>query len=69
MVDDTSQQLETTNSSTTQIIETTTQEVTTIENRYYISSKYIDIQEFNNATRGHWNIEKFYSLILQYNLL
>lgn len=32
-------------------------EVTTIENRYYISSKYVNIAEFNNATRGHWNIE------------
>lgn len=32
-------------------------EITTAENRYYISSKYVDIQEFNNATRGHWNIE------------
>lgn len=32
-------------------------EITTIENRYYISSKYVNVQEFNNATRGHWNIE------------
>lgn len=32
-------------------------DVTTVENRYYISSKYVDINEFNNATRGHWNIE------------
>ncbi len=31
--------------------------VTTIENRYYISSKYVDIAEFNTVTRGHWNIE------------
>lgn len=32
-------------------------EVKTIENRYYISSKYVNIQEFNEVTRGHWNIE------------
>lgn len=32
-------------------------DVTTVERRYYISSKYVDINEFNNATRGHWNIE------------
>ena len=32
-------------------------EVTSIENRYYISSKYVDINEFNTVTRGHWNIE------------
>lgn len=32
-------------------------EITTVENRYYISSKYVNIEEFNNATRGHWNIE------------
>ena len=32
-------------------------EVTTVENRYYISSKYINVDEFDNATRGHWNIE------------
>lgn len=32
-------------------------EITTTENRYYISSKYVDIDEFNNVTRGHWNIE------------
>ncbi len=32
-------------------------DVTTVENRYYISSKYVDIAEFNTATRGHWNIE------------
>ncbi len=31
--------------------------VTTVENRYYISSKQVNIQEFNLATRGHWNIE------------
>ncbi len=32
-------------------------EVTTVENRYYISSKYVNIKEFNDVTRGHWNIE------------
>ena len=32
-------------------------EITTVENRYYISSKYVNIEEFNNATRGHWSIE------------
>ena len=32
-------------------------EITTVENRYYISSKYVNIKEFNEATRGHWNIE------------
>lgn len=32
-------------------------EISTVENRYYISSKYVNISEFNNATRGHWNIE------------
>lgn len=32
-------------------------EITTVENRYYISSKYVNIEEFNEATRGHWNIE------------
>ena len=32
-------------------------EITTIENRYYISSKYVNIKEFNEVTRGHWNIE------------
>lgn len=32
-------------------------EIITVENRYYISSKYVNIEEFNNATRGHWNIE------------
>ena len=32
-------------------------DVTTVERRYYISSKYVNINEFNNATRGHWNIE------------
>ena len=28
-----------------------------MENRYYISSKYVNIKEFNEVTRGHWNIE------------
>lgn len=32
-------------------------EVTTIENRYYISSRQINIKEFNTVTRGHWNVE------------
>lgn len=32
-------------------------EITTVEKRYYISSKYVDILEFNNATRGHWDVE------------
>lgn len=31
--------------------------VTTVENRYYISSKGVNIQEFNLATRGHWKVE------------
>lgn len=31
--------------------------ITTIENRYYISSKPVNIEEFNLATRGHWSIE------------
>ena len=31
--------------------------VTTTENRYYISSRQVNIQEFNLATRGHWQIE------------
>lgn len=32
-------------------------EVTSVEKRYYISSKYVDIEEFDRATRGHWNVE------------
>ena len=32
-------------------------EITTIENRYYISSRNVNIVEFNEATRGQWNIE------------
>jgi len=32
-------------------------EVTTIENRYYISSHQVNVKEFNYVTRGHWNIE------------
>lgn len=31
--------------------------VTTTENRYYISSRQVNIQEFNLVTRGHWQIE------------
>lgn len=32
-------------------------EVTTVETRYYISSRHVNIIEFNIATREHWNIE------------
>ncbi len=32
-------------------------EVTSVESRYYISSKQVNIEEFNLATRGHWAIE------------
>ena len=32
-------------------------EVTTVENRYYISSRQVNINEFNIATRNHWSIE------------
>ena len=31
--------------------------VSTIENRYYISSRQVNIEEFNSATREHWSIE------------
>lgn len=31
--------------------------VTTIENRYYISSRTVNITEFNTATREHWSVE------------
>lgn len=31
--------------------------VTTIENRYYISSRQVNIEKFNIATRGHWSVE------------
>lgn len=31
--------------------------VTTTENRYYISSKQVNIKEFSIATREHWNVE------------
>lgn len=31
--------------------------VTTVENRYYISSKQVNIKEFSIATRQHWSIE------------
>ena len=30
---------------------------TVVEERYYISSRQVNISEFNNATRKHWNIE------------
>lgn len=32
-------------------------EETTIEKRYYISSRNVNIKEFESAVRGHWNIE------------
>lgn len=32
-------------------------EITTVENRYYISSKQVNIEEFHLATRGHWEVE------------
>lgn len=32
-------------------------EVTTTENRYYISSRLVNIVEFNTVTRQHWSIE------------
>ncbi len=32
-------------------------EVTTVENRYYISSRQVNINEFSIATREHWSIE------------
>lgn len=32
-------------------------EVTTVENRYYISSRTVNINEFNKVTRGHWSVE------------
>lgn len=32
-------------------------EVTTTECRYYISSKFVNIEELELATRGHWSIE------------
>ncbi len=31
--------------------------VTTVEKRYYISSKLVNIKEFSIATRGHWAVE------------
>lgn len=36
---------------------TITKEVTTVEKRYYISSKQVNVKEFDLATRGHWSIE------------
>lgn len=38
-------------------VEKIEKEVTSVENRYYISSKQVNIEEFNLATRGHWAIE------------
>lgn len=32
-------------------------EITTTENRYYISSRQVNINEFNEVTRRHWAIE------------
>lgn len=32
-------------------------EVTSVENRYFISSRLVNIEEFNIATRGQWNVE------------
>jgi len=32
-------------------------EITTIEKRYYISSRPVNIREFNLVTRGHWSVE------------
>lgn len=31
--------------------------ITTIEKRYYISSKQVNVKEFSIATRGHWAVE------------
>lgn len=31
--------------------------ITTVENRYYISSKQVNIKEFSIATREHWSVE------------
>ena len=31
--------------------------VTNVECRYYISSRQVDIKEFNKVTRKHWNVE------------
>ncbi len=31
--------------------------VTTVEKRYYVSSKLVNIREFSIATRGHWAVE------------
>lgn len=31
--------------------------ITTVENRYYISSKQVNIKEFSIATRQHWAVE------------
>lgn len=32
-------------------------EITTVEKRYYVSSRQVNINEFNTATREHWSIE------------
>lgn len=32
-------------------------EITSVENRYYISSRHVNIKEFNEVTRKHWNVE------------
>lgn len=32
-------------------------EITTVEKRYYISSRFVNISEFNEVTRKHWNVE------------
>lgn len=32
-------------------------EITTVEYRYYISSRQVDIKEFSVAVREHWNVE------------
>lgn len=32
-------------------------EITTVENRYYISSRFVNVKEFNEVTRKHWNVE------------
>ncbi len=37
--------------------EKTLKETTSVENRYYISSRQVNINEFKEATRSHWNIE------------
>ena len=41
----------------------------TIEDRYYISSKYPDVNEFYEVTRMHWNIENKIHWHLDYTFL